>query len=240
MDARNDFENMLKNIADDYAESYGGDLRREMEELEKGPEMITSGLDAKVQFAVKAARRKKASRIMGVLAAGAACLLVAFVAPAVYRQAISSAPASSEKAVQEAAGEAPEYPADDAGYAEPEAGGEAGVSPTEGASPGYGEIIPLSVELPDNFTISTVEQDVGKTIYHLDNTEMDDAVVTMERTQDMPDVTGLNQYDINGHTAYGKYLPDYSVLVFNKDDILYELTCKYDINTLVELGSRIL
>jgi hypothetical protein len=84
-----------------------------------------------------------------------------------------------------------------------------------------------------------VEQDVGKTIYYLDNTRLDDAVVTLEYAE-LPDISGLTVYEINGQPAYGKYSPDYSALIFTKDGILYELTSKYDINTLMELGEAIL
>ncbi len=50
---------------------------------------------------------------------------------------------------------------------------------------GYG-IIPLNAELPDNFTISAVEQDVGRTVYYLDEQNEDDVVMTLEYTEGRP------------------------------------------------------
>ncbi|MGI6152808.1 MAG: hypothetical protein ACOYJB_03085 [Christensenellaceae bacterium] len=224
---------VFRRMAEGYVQQYGADLHREMEELERGTKSITPGLDAKVKQLVASQKRKKNSRIWGILAAGAACLLVVLVTTTFYQNMPSQSypPVAEEAAAPEEAASA--YPAEEAGASEAEA-------PAQAETPVYEDaLIPLSAELPENFSISAVEQDVGQTIYHLSNTKLDDAVVTLEYA-DLPDTADLNEYDIGGHTAYGKYGADYSVLMFTEDDILYTLTCQHDLNTLMELGEAIL
>ncbi len=101
------------------------------------------------------------------------------------------------------------------------------------------EIIPLAFELPQNFTIDAVLQDRGKTVYRLGDAREDDVVLTLEYAE-APETDGLNEIEINASKAYGKYGADYSVLTFEKDGVVFNMTCKYDLNTLIGLGKDIL
>jgi hypothetical protein len=96
--------------------------------------------------------------------------------------------------------------------------------------------------LPAQFSIASVEQDVERTIYHLYDGKLDDVVLTMERFGDISRYDDLAALTIGGHGAFGATDAGYSLLAFSDDesDILYVLTCKHDINTLVLLSESIL
>lgn len=251
----NDLDGIFKKIANEYAEQYGDELKKEYEMLERNsPQTITPGLDAKVK--AKIAPRKKINyRILGLVAA---CLVVAVMVPVMYslfgeRYATSDTTQHvAEEAADETATaeEAPAMAEDTVEEAEAADEAPAMEEPAEDSSAGSGastaqdveeyEIIPLGFELPENFTVETVEQDVGKTIYYLQDMRLDDTVLTLERSDGFIVPDGLKEYEINGQTAYGTYQPDYSFLTFEKDGIVYEMTCEHDLNTLLELGAAIL
>ncbi|HBU11388.1 MAG TPA: hypothetical protein DEB31_01240, partial [Clostridiales bacterium] len=86
MNTQNDKEQALldrafQTIANEYAEQYGDELKREFEMLERNsPPQVTPRLDAKVRAKI-AARKKTNYRVIGLIAA---CLLVVAVVPAIY------------------------------------------------------------------------------------------------------------------------------------------------------------
>jgi len=90
--------------------------------------------------------------------------------------------------------------------------------------------------------VASVEQDVGKTVYRLTDSKMDDVVMTLERSGDISQYDTLIELSIGGRSAFGSSGNGYSLLAFEDghSDILYVLTCRYDINTLVLLGESIL
>ncbi|MDL2237225.1 hypothetical protein LJC56_05285 [Christensenellaceae bacterium OttesenSCG-928-K19] len=261
MSRHNDkLDSLFKKMADSYAEQYGNELKQEFDELERNtPPMITPGLDAKVKEKLKP-RRKNYGRIMGLIAA---CALVAVIIPVIYNT-VGSPPLNTatiqeatdavaeEVLPEDAAGEAaiaeeaaPPAMADDAPAMEEPAAEEAAAeeaedSVTSSAPEQQYEIIPLSFDLPENFTVEDVEQDIGKTIYYLQDMRLDDTVLTLERSDGFTVPDGLTEYEINGQAAYGSYEPDYSYLTFEKGGIVYEMTCEHDLNTLLELGAAIL
>lgn len=100
-------------------------------------------------------------------------------------------------------------------------------------------IIPLSFALPPNLMVASVEEDNGKSIYYLQNTQADDVVLTLEYADEY-DFAGLDTAQINGSTVYYKYRSDYSLVTFEKEGVLYEMTCKHDVATLMDLSSYIL
>lgn len=104
------------------------------------------------------------------------------------------------------------------------------------------ETLPLSFTLPAQFTIASVEQDLEKTVYHLKDSQLNDVILTLERSGDIARYNNLTALSIGGHSAFGSDSGGYSLLAFADKDsrILYVLTCKYDINTLILLGERIL
>ena len=110
-----------------------------------------------------------------------------------------------------------------------------------GATPGQPqyETIPLGFTLPTNFSVAHVEQDRGKTIYHLENELRDDVVLVLEKSAHV-ETAGLAKIPIGAYTAYGEFYADYSVLTFSRGGVTYEMSCRHDLNTLIGLGERIL
>ena len=88
----------------------------------------------------------------------------------------------------------------------------------------------------------SVEQDVNKTVYHLNDNKLDDVVITLERSGDISRYDTLTELTIKGNNVFGSSGNGYNLLTFKDEesDILYVLTCTYDINTLVLLGNSIL
>lgn len=239
-------ELLFKRIATDYIDTYGEELRAEHTALsQSNVEQITPSLDAKVKRGKDAIRRSRFTRGFGIVAA---CALIAIILPVLYQQSqttpnevpaleqaavYSQAPsAAAEEAIaKDSLGEAPvaEAPAMEEPTAEDTLSGQQAYQP-----------IPLGFELPEQFSISKQAQDKGKTIYYLNNTELDDVVLTMQFASELPDTSGLKEVPINTSIAYGEYNPDFSRLVFIQDGILYELSSEHDLNTLIQLGRSIL
>ena len=64
-------------------------------------------------------------------------------------------------------------------------------------------------------------------------------VMTLEKTNFEPG-EGLTAIRINGSAAYTRATADYQLLTFRKDGVLYTLTCRYELDTLLNLGEQIL
>ena len=103
------------------------------------------------------------------------------------------------------------------------------------------ELLPLSFELPPRFTVASVELDGERTIYHLADRELDDVVLTLERAGGLSRYDDLTPLAVGGRSAYGSSGGGYSLLAIQdgETDVLYVLTCKYEVSTLVQLGERI-
>lgn len=208
---------LFEQMARSYVEQYGKELGQELEELEKHEiPAATPSLDRRVHRAVYAPARRRNMRILGALAA---CLVLVLLVPRLMSlQLPESAGEAQSSAVAEDA------------------------APQESAMPNEDLLlIPLSFELPDNLSVENSELDNGKTIYYLHNTQLDDVVMTLEKTTaENVAHDGLVEIQINQSTAYGMSGPDYNLLTFQKEDIAYVLTCEHDINTLIGLSKHIL
>lgn len=94
----------------------------------------------------------------------------------------------------------------------------------------------LTFMLPDNFTVASIDYDDGQTVYKLDDMLQDDVVLTLQHDEGAPaDYDGMLQIPIGGVTTYARSTNDYHLLLFSYGDVLYTLSCRYDINTLVAL-----
>ncbi|MDR3120394.1 MAG: hypothetical protein LBU58_03525 [Clostridiales bacterium] len=117
------------------------------------------------------------------------------------------------------------------GAASPEAAGQ--------ARPGAYEVIPLGFTLADGFSIAGVEQDIERTIYYVADARNDDVVITLRQGGGAARA-GLWALEIpiggERQAAYGVYGADYSLLTFERGGVVYEMTCKYDLNTLLGLA----
>ena len=102
------------------------------------------------------------------------------------------------------------------------------------------EIIPLAFSLPKNLSVADVDQDRARTIYYLEDEWQDDVVLVLVEADEAIRPEGARPLTINGETAYSLSRDGYQQLVFAENGIAYELTCRYDINTLIALSKNIL
>ena len=236
-------ENQYKRIADEYVREYGAQLRRELEEIEKRPVLLSApSLERRIKRETTGVKRVRYMRYVGLVAA---CVVIALLTPLV----LQLYPGDVAEQPSDAYAPAPEAPSSDVNAEQtPALHSPAPVAPPSDGyvkppdvGPSY-EVLPLSFDLPRQFSMASVEQDVEKTIYHLDDNNLDDVVITMERNGDISRFETLTELPISGHNAFGSSGNGYNLLAFRDDnsDILYVLTCKYDINTLVLLGESIL
>lgn len=213
-DHKDNLDTLFKRMASSYADMQGEELKKEFEMLEQNsPPTITPELDAKVKGKLRKKNRSY-GRIWGILAA---CLLIAVMIPVISTQINGQLGVTQSSIV----GEQQEAASGESNTAE------------EG-------VIPLSFTLPENFSVLEVEQDVGKTIYYLQDMRLDNVVLTLQRSDGFIVPDGLNEYEINGETVHGIYKTDFSFLTFEKDGIVYEMTSEHDIDTLLELGTAII
>jgi len=216
-------------MADEYLRAYGTELRRELEETERRPLMRNdASFDRRMRREIAALKRPRYKRYAGLIAA---CLAIALLTPLVFRlypshigapgsDLYSPAPTASSEASSTATPAAPSATSPTAPY----------------------EILPLSFSIPGRFSVMSVEQDVNKTVYHLNDNKLDDVVITLERSGDISRYDTLTELTIKGNNVFGSSGNGYNLLTFKDEesDILYVLTCTYDINTLVLLGNSIL
>jgi len=210
-------ENPFKRIANEYLLEYGSELRRELEGVELLPDSIaTLSLDRRVRREIASLKRARHLRYTGLIAA---CLAVALLTPLILN-------------IYPSRYEAPGSGLTSAQPAKP---------PAEPYVEVY-EILPLTFNIPDQFIVSSVEQDVEKTVYHLKDSKLDDVVMTLERSGDVSPYDTLSVLPIGGHSAFGSSGNGYSLLAFREEEsgVLFVLTCKHDINTLLVLSKEIL
>ena len=104
-----------------------------------------------------------------------------------------------------------------------------------------GKMIPISYPLPPNLSVIDQELDNGMTIYHLEDTAHDNVVMQLAYVESIDyEVKGMQEILVNGVPVYATVDNDYQKITFEKDGIIYILTCKYDLNTLLPICENIL
>ena len=103
---------------------------------------------------------------------------------------------------------------------------------------GITSVLDVSV-LPTRLSVTDIMADHGQSIYLLADTQNDDVVLTLEQNRPII-VNGLTAVAVNGQTAYVKSNADIKLLTFEKNGMTYTLTCRYELDTLLELGKNIL
>ncbi len=196
----------LKEWAEGYAEQYGQTLLQEQRMLdEQRIAYATPRADARAKQLTKKSRRPRRAPF---LAAAAALLLVFVGASAVWTLLDnplggSFAPSSSSSPDENSA-----------------------ASPAD-------SIRALDFTLPAQFSVASVELDNGETIYHLDNSLHDDAVLTIrEPAGDTGWMQGLDEITIDGTPVLAKLRDEYKLLTFESRGSLYTISCRDDIKTL--------
>ena len=117
------------------------------------------------------------------------------------------------------------------------------------------EPIALRTTLPPQYEITQVKQDGDKTIYKIESTDLDNMIITLVKTseyktlnttQDLArEQAGFIKVSLPSATgglleAQALSKADYNLLVFHTEGIDYELSCRYDINSLLTLGTLLI
>ena len=212
-------DELFREIANKYVEYYGETLHDELALLEsnaaKAPS--TGNLERLVRRRISAEKRRPYVRVGAALAA---CLVVVLLLPFVRRLGVFTPPTSNDTAPAHSS---------------------APLSPSDAApAPSGFAVIPLSASLPNGFSQSGFEQDMEKSIYYIEDVYLDNVVLTLAEARALPDTGGLVAISLGDSTAYGTQTDSYSLLTFCRDDVVYEMTCRYDINTLIKLGEALL
>lgn len=206
-------DELWKQIAKEYIQDYGKKLICEDSQLKASPQhTVTPSLDRKVFTHIKRAKRSRNARTITLTAA---CIVFMLVTPLLLR-----------------------ILRDDTGFEKPPASA-AEISDSEGVVPDS-EPIPISFIMPERFSVEDCKLDNGKTVYHLADKDLDDIIMTMEYNGEVTRDDSLKNFTINGYPAYGKLESGYRLLAFEKDDITYTMTCRYDFDTLLALSQHVL
>ncbi len=245
-------DKLFKQIAKQYAEEFGVELRQELTELERTKTVyVTPNLDRKVREIGK----KKKKKYTAFFIALAASILILLITPGILRQnreqtlfpGNNTAPETSQTEAEAPSKTDTEADTNSETLPDtvrpeptlPDTVGPGATKPEEVMPDSSAKLIPLNAALPRGFEIEKQELDRGKSIYYLSNKEADDVVVTLEEDSGDDWYKSLKQIDLDGTPAYGKSGPDYKMLVVEKGGILYTLTCVHDFNTLVAVGMTI-
>lgn len=250
-------EAAYKEIAARYLEEYGSSLHRELAALEQSPPYNTTRLDSLVKVGVSQKGRNPWQPVLWVATMAAVIGLVVWAIPKddsiLYNGNMTTASSAamdegaSSEAAQEAAPEAGEDAVMEEAPADAQDAATQGGIMTGGgdaadslAAHKEAPVIPISFELPANLWVQDAEQDVGQSVYYLGDTGLDDVVMTMERSNELYVRDDLVEITVGDAVAYGVSYPEYSLLTFYKEDIVYTLTCKYNAETILSLGESIL
>jgi len=202
-------EDIYGQIAKEYVDYTGEKLRLESQTLPPHSEAALNRLDTRVAGRMRTLKNRRFIRLAGGLAA--ACLLLVIAIPIMYQLKNPGDINSSDLSSES----------------------------TEAESPSV-KLIPLSFTLPDNLTVTDSKVDNGASIYYLSDSFADDVVLRMEYSDNAEMVfDSLKPIKIEGNEAYGISTDSYKMLSFVHDEILYTLTCKYDINTLIAVSKHI-
>ena len=111
----------------------------------------------------------------------------------------------------------------------------AGMDDAEDAGFTENGIIPLDLPVKSGYSVVSAVQDVNRTIYFITDIMQDNIVLILRRGK-LTDIetSKLTSVSFGDTSAYLSYDADYSLLVYEKDGVIHELTCRYDVNTLVD------
>ena len=214
-------DEILKRIANEYVERYGMELRAELEQLEQAPMVSVPdiSLERRVRRKIAAQKRRPYLRALPLVAA---CIVITVIyLPNLFSSDVAAPPSYAPSLPSQTVSSAPD-PAVPA------------PAPQEYA------VIPLSAPLPRGFTQTGFDQDYEKSIYYIEDVNLDNIVIMLEPANTPPDTSRLVEINLDGTVVFGKQTDAYSLLTFSNNDVLYTLTSRHDINTLLRLGNALL
>jgi len=225
-------EKLFADMARIYVDKEGERLRSEGASLMDGaPFPPSKDFERKIAARIRVERFRRPAYIMGSIAA---CIIVALIGINILRS----------------------FNGDLGGFGGfgnvDVGGGGARLAPDSQVAMGgaNSDMIALAFNLPPNCSVAGVEQDVGKTIFHINDIKNDNIVLVAEKSDDIGGTgkydenklkgSGLKKIEINGTTLYAVAKADFSRFTFKKEGVIYDMTCKYDYNTLIAFCEYIL
>ena len=212
-------EDNLKKAAELYAEAYGKSLLSEHADMQaQNVRYLTPRADDVVRKLSRVRNRAQRRRNIGVLAAVAASLVIAIAIPSIMDQT-TTGPSTSVPSSPDMAADIP-----------------SDTGPTPPPSQiDWTVMQPLSFTLPDEFKISSSELDNGMSIYRLSsNSDLypDDVVLTMQQPEGDEVYLDTEIVYIDSKAVNTKIDDGYMMLLFEKDEKLYTLSCRDDMGAL--------
>ena len=207
-------EALFRRMAEEYISQYGRELLYEAESLrQSGVEYLTPRADGAIQVTLKKKKQKKAR--YAAIAAIAACVLMMLMTPTILRIMKIGGQAAESSAIE----------------------GDASADFTqEITAPRFMN----AANLPEAFSIVSEKEDNGRMIYYISDENLDDVVMTLEYSGNSENWNeGLVKIESGDFSGFAKSEDSYHLLAFEKNNIQYTLTCKYDINTLIAVGKYI-
>lgn len=207
-------DRLFEQMAKDYAEQYGAQVKAEADQLEQeGVRYVSPKLDRRLKQEMERDKRRRYSRGIALLAA---CVALMILLPRFLQQGEMPPVSASEASASSTASSGP-----------------------ESSAPGTPQVIPLSFTLPTTLTVTDAEEDNGLSIYYLEDERRDHIVMTLEKAELDSAYLELTPLNLSGTTVYTMAGPDYQLLAFQQEDIAYVMTCKHDLNTLIDLSYHI-
>lgn len=211
-------EAFFKNLAAMYAEKDGEALKNEVAEIEKENMPHSPHLDRKVQTKMLNFKMKRLSYLFVPVAA-------CFILFAIYfgRAPINNNPTAMVESTP------PTNSAPDTAIVD-----------NNTPRPIPNEVELLSAKLPNGYNVTDVDYDNGKTIYYIANDTKNEIVLTTEAFSGELENEMFQEININNTRVYGLVKNDYSVITYEKDNILYKLTSKYNYHDLIEISKNLI
>lgn len=214
-------EFLLKSMTREYVQKLGEQVKAENIQLSREFSFApTPGLDRRVFSHIAARKRRNSFRAAAIIAA---CIALLIVTPFALNMIGQFAPTPISTAVPSVSTPA-----------EPLAPEQTHFEPTNAG------IIPLSFEMPEGYFAGEPELDNGMTVYQITTPLDDDIVLTLTKDGDISEYTNLKRVLIDDEPVFAKSTADYNLIAFERDNIMYVATCKYDANTIFTLGKNIL
>ena len=224
-------------------EGVGAGINSETDDSGEAPAWVNAATDEWIENGLALERRKKTIGRLGMIAAIAICLAIIFISSGAvsWLEAFwhSGIGAGTNRANQNVAGVTMLTSENETGAVD--------TQPSEQSSTTTqadievmqdadgGGIIPLEFPIRPGYSVVSVIQDAGRTIYFVANEKQDNIVMALRRGSISQSAAArLTSLALDDTLAYLSYDEDYSLLLFEKSGIVYELTCRYDINTLVD------
>jgi len=203
-------------LARRYTKAYGESLMTENQEL-PSQQVDLPKADQAVKRLMRQSRRRIFYLIGGL---AAACLVITVVLP--VKNGLEE---TSPRIIAE------ENQSDAGPHNQPGQAGQTG-----------GELILLAFSLPENLTVKESMVDQGKSVYLLADRLRDNVVLTMEKLEapaEAADTAEMTIVEINGHQVYIRSDAAYQQLICYQGDLVYRMTCRYDVNTLLPVAEKI-